>query len=141
MSPCLLKHRSKSPGRRRDVARQFWASVIPATLYTLDLWTAQISLLAFVVSVKGLPSGSVAQLAECSHGKRDTLGFSSSWATIFFLTCDIWWQCVGSQLGQRASISACLVVRNRMRNKSKQGGGCQKSTRWLSSSVEQSCAS
>ena len=29
VSPCLLKHRSKSPGRRRDVARKFWASVIP----------------------------------------------------------------------------------------------------------------
>ena len=29
MSPCLLKLRSKSPGRRRDVARKFWASVIP----------------------------------------------------------------------------------------------------------------
>ena len=31
MSPCLIKHRSKSPGRRRDVARKFWASVIPAS--------------------------------------------------------------------------------------------------------------
>ena len=29
MSPCLLKHRSKSPGWRRDVARKFWACVIP----------------------------------------------------------------------------------------------------------------
>ena len=24
-----LKHRSKSPGRRHDIARKFWASVIP----------------------------------------------------------------------------------------------------------------
>ena len=31
VSPCLIKHRSKSPGRRRDVARKFWASVIPGS--------------------------------------------------------------------------------------------------------------
>ena len=29
VSLCVLKHRSKPPGRRRDVARKFWASVIP----------------------------------------------------------------------------------------------------------------
>ena len=31
VSLCLLKHRSKSPGRGRDVARKFWVSVIPET--------------------------------------------------------------------------------------------------------------
>ena len=34
-------------------------------------------------SVKGRPSGSVAQLAECSHGKREALGSSPGRATIF----------------------------------------------------------
>ena len=32
---------------------------------------------------KGRPCGSVAQLAECSHGKREALGSSPGWATIF----------------------------------------------------------
>ena len=36
VSPCLLKHRSKSPGQRRDVARKFWASMIPAYYYVAD---------------------------------------------------------------------------------------------------------
>ena len=34
-------------------------------------------------NVKGRPSGLVAQLAECSHGKRDTLGSSPGRATFF----------------------------------------------------------
>ena len=33
--------------------------------------------------VKGRPSGSVAQLAECSHDKREALGSSPGRATIF----------------------------------------------------------
>ena len=33
--------------------------------------------------VKEQPSGSVAQFAECSHGKREALGSSPGWATIF----------------------------------------------------------
>ena len=61
-------------------------------------------------NVKGRPCGSVAQLAECSHGKREALGSSPGLATIFFLPCDIWWLSVGSRLGQRASKSACFVV-------------------------------
>ena len=40
-------------------------------------------------NVKGRPCGSVAQLAECSHGKRDAVGSSPGGATIFFLPCDI----------------------------------------------------
>ena len=51
----------------------------------------------------------VAQLAECSHGKRETLGSSPGRATIFS-PCDIWWLSVGSRLGQRASKSGNLVV-------------------------------
>ena len=34
-------------------------------------------------NVKGRPSGSVAQLAECSHGKREALDSSPGRATIF----------------------------------------------------------
>ena len=34
-------------------------------------------------NVKGRPSGSVAQLAECSHGKREVLSSSPGRATIF----------------------------------------------------------
>ena len=34
-------------------------------------------------NVKGRPSGLVAQLAECSHGKREALGSSPGRATIF----------------------------------------------------------
>ena len=34
-------------------------------------------------NVKERPSGSVAQLAECSHGKREALGSSPGRATIF----------------------------------------------------------
>ena len=34
-------------------------------------------------NVKGRPSGSVAQLAECSHGKREALGSSPGRVTIF----------------------------------------------------------
>ena len=40
-------------------------------------------------NVKGRPCGSVAQLAECSHGKREALGSSPGRATIFFLPYDI----------------------------------------------------
>ena len=34
-------------------------------------------------NVKGQPCGSVAQLAECSHGKPEALGSSPGQATIF----------------------------------------------------------
>ena len=34
--------------------------------------------------MKGRPCGSVTQLAECSHGKREALGSSPGRATIFF---------------------------------------------------------
>ena len=33
--------------------------------------------------VKGRPSGSLAQLTECSHGKREAVGSSPGQATIF----------------------------------------------------------
>ena len=38
------------------------------------------------INLKGQPSGSVAQLAECSHGKREALGSSPGRATIFYST-------------------------------------------------------
>ena len=58
---------------------------------------------------KGWPCGSVAQLAECSHGKREALGSSPGRATIFSSPVTFWFS-VGSRLGQRASKSACFVV-------------------------------
>ena len=63
-------------------------------------------------NVKGRPCGSVAQLAECSHGKREALDSSPGRATIPPPPPprDIWWLSVGSRLGQRASKCACLVV-------------------------------
>ena len=55
-------------------------------------------------SVKGRPCGSVAQLAECSNGKREALRSSP-----FCLPFEIGWLSLGSRLGQRASKSACVV--------------------------------
>ena len=40
-------------------------------------------------NVEGRPCGSVAQLAECSHGKQEALGLSPCRATIFLFPCDI----------------------------------------------------
>ena len=59
--------------------------------------------------VKGRPCGSVAQLAECLHGKREALGSSPGPATIVSSPV-AFGVSVGSLLGQRASKSACLVV-------------------------------
>ena len=42
-------------------------------------------------SVKGRPCGSVAQLAECSHGKREALGSSPGRATIFSSPVTLSW--------------------------------------------------
>ena len=67
-------------------------------------------------------------------------GFESRSGHDFFLPCDIWWLGVGSQLGPRASGSACLVVPPLFRadsgtNLIKQGEKCQRTTKWLGSSV------
>ena len=43
------------------------------------------NLIKQVENVKGRPSGSVAQLAECSHGKRESLGSSLCRAMSFSL--------------------------------------------------------
>ena len=43
-----------------------------------------------VVCVKERPYGSVAQLAECSHGKREALGLSPGRATIFSSPVTFW---------------------------------------------------
>ena len=53
--------------------------VVPL-LFRADLGT---NLIKQGGNVKGRPSGSVAQLAECSHGKREVLGSSPCRATIF----------------------------------------------------------
>ena len=54
-------------------------------------------------TVKGRPCGSVAQLAEYSHGKREALGSSPGRATMFSSPVTFGGQCGGSRLGQRAS--------------------------------------
>ena len=46
-------------------------------------------------NVKGRPSGSVAQLAECSHGKREALGSSPGRVTIFSSPVTFGGQCGG----------------------------------------------
>ena len=53
--------------------------VVPA-LFRADSGT---NIIEQADNVKGRPSGSVAQLAECSHGKREALGSSPGRATIF----------------------------------------------------------
>ena len=68
-------------------------------------------------------------------------GFESRSDHDFFLPCDIWWLCVGSRLGQRASKSAWFFVAPLFRadsgtNLIKQGGGgYQRTTKLLGSSV------
>ena len=44
----------------------------------------ELKMLSWIAVVKGRPSGSVAQLAESSHGKREAPGLSPGRATIFF---------------------------------------------------------
>ena len=51
--------------------------------YVMYLIYDVIYKLCDVMYVKGRPCGSVAQLAECSHGKREALGSSPGRATIF----------------------------------------------------------
>ena len=83
------------------------------------MWSSGTNLIKQGESVKGRPCGSVAQLAECSHGKRDRgPEFESRSGHDFFLPCDIWWLSVGLRLGQRASKCACLVVPSRFGDES-----------------------
>ena len=62
-----------------------------------------------IMYVKGRPSGLVAQLAECLHGKREALGSSPGRAAIFSSPVTFGGS-VGMRLGQLASKSACFVV-------------------------------
>ena len=48
----------------------------------------------------------LAQLSECSHVERETLGSSPGRATIFFYPLDIWWLNVGP--AKAMSINKCL---------------------------------
>ena len=57
-------------------------------------------------NVKGRSYGSVAELAECSRGKREALGSSPGRAPIFSSPATFG----GSVCAQRASNSVCLVV-------------------------------
>ena len=66
-------------------------------------------------NVKGRPCGSVAQLAECSHDKREALGSSPGRATIFSSPVTFGGQCGGKPLAYRAStlpteLSSHMVV-------------------------------
>ena len=66
----------------------------------------QIQLGQKIASVIGQPSGSVAQLAECLHSKREALGSSPGRAMIFSSPVIFDSQC-GGPGWQRASKSAC----------------------------------
>ena len=56
------------------------ACLVVPTLFRADSGT---NLIKQGENVKGRPCGSVAQLAECSHGKREALGSCPGRATIF----------------------------------------------------------
>ena len=56
-------------------------------------------------NVKGRLSGSVAQLAECSHGKREALGSSSGGAKIFSSPVTI-----SSPFTQAQTVCCCMFV-------------------------------
>ena len=56
---------------------QFYSDLISQNVFT----TVSVELCSRCV--KGQPSGSVAQLTECSHGKREALGSSPGRTTIF----------------------------------------------------------
>ena len=58
------------------------------------------------IYVKGRPSGSVTELAECSHGKREALGSSSGRATIFSFLVTFGVQC--GFAARAASIKQCM---------------------------------
>ena len=51
-------------------------------------WAKQLTDSERRENVKRTTGGSVAQLAECLHGKREALGSSSGQATSFFFLCD-----------------------------------------------------
>ena len=57
-------------------------------------------------NVKGRPCGSVAQLAECSHGKREALGSSPGRATIFSSPVTFGGQC--GFAARATSIKMCM---------------------------------
>ena len=56
------------------------ACLVVPPLFRAD---SEMNLIKQGENVKGRLSGSVAQLAECSHGKREAQGSSPSRATIF----------------------------------------------------------
>ena len=58
------------------------------------------------IYVKGRPCGSVAQLAECSHGKREALGSSPGRATIFSSPVTFGGQC--GFVARATSIKMCM---------------------------------
>ena len=77
-------------------------------------------------NVKGRPCGSVAQLAECSHGKREALGSSPGRATIFPPLLHLVAQC--GFAARATSIKKCMsrcssVVPSRFGDKSNSAGG------------------
>ena len=76
-------------GSRKGQRASKSACFVVPPLYRADSGT---NLIKQGENVKGRPCGSVAQLAECSHGKREGgPGFESRSGHDFFLPCDIWW--------------------------------------------------
>ena len=67
-------------GSRKGQRASKSACFVVPPLYRADSGT---NLIKQGENVKGRPCGSVAQLAECSHGKREALGSSPGRATIF----------------------------------------------------------
>ena len=80
-----------------------------------------IKLIRFSDIVKGRSCGSVAQLAECSHGKREALGSSPGRAVIFSSPVTFGGQC--GFAARATSIKKCMsrcssVVPSRFGDKS-----------------------
>ena len=69
-----------SVGSRQGQRASKCACLVVPPLFRTDSGT---NLIKQGVNVKGRPCGSVAQLAECSHGKREALDLSPGRATIF----------------------------------------------------------
>ena len=65
------------------------ACLVVPPLFRADSWT---NLIKQGENIKGRACGLVAQLAECSHGKREALGSSLGRATIFSFPVTIVWE-------------------------------------------------
>ena len=90
-------------GSRLEQRASKCACVVVPLLFRADSGT---NLIKQGENVKGQPSGSVAQLAECSHGKREALGSRLGRATIFSSPVTFGGQCGGA--ASATSIKKCM---------------------------------